>query len=177
MWEMVNGEWSGVHGLSQAAIGRAMDLSPAAITKLKKQGMPVDSVENAAAWRMARQNVAARKAMPAALHHHTATPAAHRPAPAMPAARANDESHDQARTRREITEANLAELKLAELRGDLIRREDMERAVGALAAGLRESVLQIKARLAPLLAAESDIMKISAMLDAELRAALNKAVG
>ena len=50
--------------LSQAAIGRALDLSPASMTKLKKQGMPVDTVEAAQAWREARQNIAARKPAP-----------------------------------------------------------------------------------------------------------------
>ena len=86
-------------------------------------------------------------------------------------------SYQAWRCRREAAEAQSAELALAELRGELIRRADMEHIVGGLAAALKESVLQIKARLAPLLAAESDIMKISAMLDAELRAALNKAAG
>lgn len=52
--------------LSQAAIGRALGLSPAAITKLKAKGMPVDSVESAQAWRVARQNVAQRKPLPVA---------------------------------------------------------------------------------------------------------------
>jgi hypothetical protein len=36
---------------SQAAIGRALGLSPASMTKLKAMGMPTDSVETAKAWR------------------------------------------------------------------------------------------------------------------------------
>lgn len=36
---------------SQAAIGRALGLSPASVSKLKGQGMPTDSVQNARAWR------------------------------------------------------------------------------------------------------------------------------
>ena len=36
---------------SQAAIGRALDLSPASMTKCKRMGMPVHSVEAARAWR------------------------------------------------------------------------------------------------------------------------------
>ena len=36
---------------SQAAIGRALGLSPASMTKLKGQGMPVHSVEAARTWR------------------------------------------------------------------------------------------------------------------------------
>lgn len=38
---------------SQNAIGRALGLSSAAMSKLKKQGMPVHSVEAASAWRAA----------------------------------------------------------------------------------------------------------------------------
>ena len=51
--------------LSQAAIGRAMNLSPPAITKLKKQGMPVHSLEAALAWRL--QHVRLR--IPSGLPH------------------------------------------------------------------------------------------------------------
>lgn len=40
---------------SQAAIGRALGLSPASMTKYKRMGMPVDGVEAAHAWRL--QNI------------------------------------------------------------------------------------------------------------------------
>lgn len=40
-------------GPSQAAIGRALGLSPASVTKCKALGMPTDSVESARAWRQA----------------------------------------------------------------------------------------------------------------------------
>lgn len=146
-----------------------MNLSPAAMTKLKKQGMPVHSLEAALAWRLARQNIAQRKPIPASLGVALPPPAA----PVAPAS-AVGESQDAARTRREIAEANLAELKLAELRGELLRREVVERMIGEKAARTKESVLQVKGRLAPLLAAESDVLKVAAMLDAELRAALEK---
>lgn len=36
---------------SQAAIGRALGLSPASMSKLKGQGMPTDSVQSARTWR------------------------------------------------------------------------------------------------------------------------------
>ena len=161
---MVNGEGSGVNGLSQAAIGRAMDLSPAAITKLKQQGMPVDSVEAALAWRMARQNVAARKPLPAAVQHMAP--------PRPPVAPANDESHDQARTRREIAEANLAELKLAELQGDLVRAGAVRTAIAKRAAALREALLQMPSRLVPILAADPDPGRMDQAMRAEIVAAL-----
>ncbi len=170
---MVNGERLTVNGLSQAALGRALNLSGAAITKLKKQGMPVDTVEAAQGWRQTRQNLAQRKPAPVFLRP-TSAQAPQEPRPAFAEESNFLESHDEARTRREIAEADLAELKLRELRGELIRRDVMERVVGARAAVLRESVLQVKSRLTPLLAAESDAAKVAAMLDAELRAALQQ---
>lgn len=140
-------------------------MSAANVTKLKKQGMPVDDPERAQAWRVAKQSIAHRKRSAI----QGGGDGSYSPR------QADDESHDQARTRREIAEANLAELRLRELRGELIRREVMERTVGERAVLLRESVLQVKARIAPLLAAEGDVLKITSMLDAELRAALDKA--
>jgi hypothetical protein len=53
----------------------------------------------------------------------------------------------------------------------------VDKVVGEQAARTREAVLQVKGRLAPLLAAESDVLKVAAMLDAELRAALAKGAG
>lgn len=148
---------------SQAAIGRALNLSAAAVTKLKHQGMPVDSVESAQAWRVARQNIARRKPEPALL----ALPAPLRPAPAM-GEPMDDETHDQARTRREIAEANLAELKLAELRGDVIRATDVRAAHSRRLAALRESLLQVPSRLAAVLAAEADMQRVHDHLQAEM---------
>lgn len=49
---------------SQNAIGRELGLSSANMTKLRKQGCPMDSVESVRAWRLARQNIAKRKPEP-----------------------------------------------------------------------------------------------------------------
>lgn len=49
---------------SQNAIGRELGLSSANMTKLRKQGCPMDSVESVRAWRLERQNIAQRKPEP-----------------------------------------------------------------------------------------------------------------
>ena len=165
---MVNGEGSSVNGLSQAAIGRALNLSPAAMTKLKKQGMPVESVEAAQAWRVARQNVAQRKAVPASLPPARAPLVDRLPPPEF----VNDESHDAARTRREIAEANLAEMREAETRGDLIRLAAVKTALGIAFATAREALLQLPSRLAPQLAGESDPATVQNLLHAEIHQTL-----
>ena len=150
---------------SQAAIGRALGLSPAAVTKLKGQGMPVESVQAAQAWRVARQNVAARKPVPAAVQLQMQQA----PPTVAPRVAAPDESHDAARTRREIAEADLAELKLAELNGELVRADQVRASLAKRAAAFREGLLQIPSRLSAQLAAETNQAAVHALLDAELR--------
>ena len=180
---MVNGESIAVNIPSQAAIGRALGLSPASITKLKNQGMPVDSVASAQAWRVARQNVAARKPVAPAV-----APAPRLPVPPPAAAfppldRPDDagfdtgEDHDAARTRLRISEANLSEMREAEERGALIRVDAVKAALSVAMATVREALLQIPSRLAPLLAADTDPASVQNLLHAEIHQALEHLSG
>ena len=176
---MVNGEGLMVNAPSQAAIGRALNLSPATITKLKQQGMPVDSAESAQRWREQRQNVAHRKPAPASV---APAPTRAPPAPALaPQALAPEyllaESHDTARTRREIAEADLAEIKLSELRGELIRVGAVKATLAGIFATTREALLQLPSRLAPTLAADTDPTSVHNALHLELHQALQHLAG
>lgn len=182
----VNGEWCMVNTVnepSQAAIGRALGLSPAAITKLKGQGMPVHSVAAAQAWREARQNVAARKPLPPARAPLPVAPSA--PGPvflpgAFPAPDLPDdllEGHDAARTRLRIAEANMAEMNEAKMRREMINVAVVERQLATDYATTRDALLQIPARIAPLLASESDTAAIQTLLDAEIHQALGNLIG
>lgn len=134
--------------------------------------MPVDSVESARAWRKARQNIAARKAEPV----ETKTPVI----------RANEvngdgselgESQDDARTRREIAEANLAEMKESEQRGELIRVEAVKSALAHAYSSTRDALLQIPARMAPLLAADAEPASVQNSLYSEIHQALQHLAG
>lgn len=168
--------------MSQAAIGRALGLSPAAMTKLKHQGMPVDSVEAAQAWRQARQNVAARKPAPSpvATVRRAPTP----DAPSHDDGRSGgdgsgylDEDRDMARTRREIAEANMAEMDEARLRRELIRVQAVQDQMALDYATTREGLLQIPARMGPTLAAESDPASVQRLLHAEIHQVLQRLSG
>lgn len=174
--------------MSQAAIGRALGLSPAAMTKLKHQGMPVDSVEAAQAWREARQNVAARKPVPVA--SPATVPMVRRPPPAdapppPPGGEYGggdgldypDEDRDMARTRREIAEANMAEMSEARLRRELIRVQAVQDQMALDYATTREGLLQIPARMGPTLAAESDPAAVQRLLHAEIHQVLQRLSG
>ncbi len=161
----------------------ALDMSQANVTKLKQQGMPVDSVASAQAWREARQNVAARKPAPASVTSFNPATIATRPqyvAPMPPAPEYKempDEDHQMARTRREIAEANLAEMREAEERGTLIRVDAVRAAWAAKITGARDSLLQIPSRLAPVLAAETDLVAVTSLIESELRQALSDLSG
>lgn len=179
---MVKGESSTVNGPSQAAIGRALNLSPASITKLKGQGMPVDSVESAQAWRVARQNIAARKPEPASARPFVPPSADMIRAHAVPMDHPDldddsDGARDEARTRREISEANISEMKEGELRGDLIRISAVKATLASVFATTRDALLQIPARLAPLLAADMDPANVQNTLHAEIHQALMTLAG
>jgi hypothetical protein len=127
--------------LSQNAIGRAMNppMSSANMVKLKKQGCPMDSVESVEAWRKVHQNIAQRKP------------------DASDATRTNEarldgsemaEAHAEARTRREIAEANIAEIKEAELSGQYVEKASVDHAVFEAARGLRDGMTNCSRRLA-----------------------------
>lgn len=148
------------------------------MTKLKGQGMPVDSVESARAWREARQNIAARKPEP--------KPATLPQLPSPDLIRDNevkfdgsemDEAHDEARTRREIAEANIAEMKEGELRGDLIRVSSVKATLSTVFSTTRDALLQLPSRLAPLVAADSDPASVQNTLHSEIHMALQHLAG
>lgn len=166
----------GEQGLSQSALGRALNLSPPAITKLKGQGMPVDSVESAQAWRVERQSVARRKRDPVGMAQGSAAPEP----PAAPmgegAYQAPPPDYNTSRARREAAEAQLAELKLAEERGDLVRVSSVKAAIDRRHAGLRELLLQLPARVVPLLVARPDPAAMDQLLRAEILGALDQII-
>ena len=68
--------------------------------------------------------------------------------------------------------AELAELELAEKRGDLVSVADVEKALASKILGVRESLDTLADRLSPLLAAETDAAKVYALLRSEIRQVL-----
>lgn len=169
--------------LTQAALAQALDLTEGRVSQLKSQGMPVHSVEAAQEWRQQQQNVAARKPAPQAVERAAAQQTEQRverqadvvpsvPQTFPPLFDLPDEDFQAARTRREIAEANLAELKEAEQQGKVIQVEAVRAAWARRLAGTRDAILQIPIRVAPILAAETSIEQVSILLETELRQAL-----
>ena len=170
--------------ISQSAIATALEMTRQNVSKLKKQGMPVDSVEAAQTWRIARQNVAARKPAPPATFPTPSPPRSYgrvggdhfqsmiKEYETEVADLDSEEDHDAARTRLRISEANLSEMKEAEEKGSLIRLDAVKAVLSVAMATAREALLQIPSRLAPLLAAESDPGSVQNLLHAEIHQAL-----
>lgn len=77
-----------------------------------------------------------------------------------------------AKTRRETAEASIAELKEAELRGDLVRRAVVEREFASRLVALRESLEVLADRLSAQVAAEADAGRCRQLLRDEHRLAL-----
>jgi phage terminase Nu1 subunit (DNA packaging protein) len=77
-------------------------------------------------------------------------------------------SYDEARRRRELAEASMAEMKQEELRGDLIRVAVITRHLARKIATMRDAFLTIPLRLAPVLAAETDQAKVYTLLETEI---------
>lgn len=76
------------------------------------------------------------------------------------------------RSRREAADAGMAEIELAEKAGQVIQVKAVEAVWSSACAAMREHLLQVRSRLAPMLAVESDPFVIDQMLDAEHSAAL-----
>ena len=84
----------------------------------------------------------------------------------------DDDGYWASKARREKAEANLAELKLAEQMGELVRAADVRASLARSMAGLREALLQMPARVVPLLVADPSPAAMDALLRAEVTRAL-----
>lgn len=103
-----------------------------------------------------------------------------RPAPEPPRqvpVAGDRESYFATKERRERAEAELAELELRERRGELVKKADVERELFAVQRALRDRITGIPDRIAPIVAAETDVGRCHEIMAAEIRAALGDVIG
>ncbi len=164
----------------QADLARSLGIDPALITRYKARGMPVDSLEAAQQWMAdnvrSRVRTIGQADKPAAVEPDTLPllAADEAPPPLRDSQQAESLSYSVDRARRERYEADMAEIKLREQQGDLVRKADVRITMAERLGEVRTNLLQIPARLAPLVAPETDQGKVHAMIDAELRTVLLK---
>lgn len=164
--------------ITQAEYARRRGVTRAAITKAIKAGRIV-AIEgridpDVADIQWARNTNPGRSAPPPA-----APPPNGAIAPRGGGPGAGDAGRDEprlidARARRESALAELAELELAEKRGELVSVQDVRKAIAPKLLGVREALDTLADRLSPLLAAEADPAKVYAMLRAEHRQILSQ---
>jgi hypothetical protein len=155
----------------QKDLAEALGISPAQVTRDKARGMPVHlGVDACREWR--RENVRARVVAVAPKRPGQPPEGAVAAGAARVAPEASGDDYWTSRARREAAEAAIAEVKLQELAGDLVRRADVRARHAQRLAAAREGLQQIPARLAPVLAAETDQARCHDLLQAELDAVL-----
>lgn len=112
-----------------------------------------------------------------ALQKESSAAAAPPPAPSTASSTDGDApitSYHVAKTLRETAEAGIAKLKLAELAGDLIRKEPARRAVFDGFRMLRDQAFAAPQRAAVRLIGESDARRIESIIAEELRRAFER---
>jgi hypothetical protein len=143
--------------VSSATVGKHLGITRQAVEKHVKRGMPMGSLDAAVEW-----------------HRRNTSPAARMAGKPPPPRVANDESFDQARTRKEIALADKAEMEADQQRGRLIEAAAVKAELGRQFGAIREGLLNVAARVTPMLSLTGPQ---AAVLDAEIRAVLAQYVG
>lgn len=147
--------------MKQTELAEALGLHPSVVVRDKARGMPVHSIEAARAWRLA--NVRVRAGSPT----RTTTPPQITQHGECGTGAATE--YASARARREVAEASLAELRMREQLGELVRADHVRAETAKIAIKIREAFLNLPDRLAPVVAAESDPGAVFRLLDLEFR--------
>lgn len=179
---MASNPLTNIPRLTESGLARELGVSRQAVHELVKRGiLSKDSnglidVELAKVALLNRVHPSSKTAAALAPQTQPAAEPATQPADADPAS-TEITSYHVAKTLREAAEAQIARIKLAEMQADVIQIAAVERVWGAALAATREHLLQMRSRLAPLLAHESDPFAIDQMLDAEISQALQHLAG
>ena len=172
-----------VNLITQAEYAKHRGVSEAAVSKAIKGGRislidgRIDPVAADAQWAR-NSRVRAGSGNPGRMARVAAPGAAGQPITAGRVADADgstergSDNYWNSRSRREAAEAELAEIELAEKNREVIRVKAVETVWSQALGATREHLLQVRARLAPLLANESDPFKIEQLLDLEHNQAL-----
>ena len=160
-------EYARRRGCTEAAVRRAVRDGRISLIDGR-----IDPVAADAQWaRNTRVRAGSRPAQEANLSGSAA-------APGRPSHSDDEEDTDtgywKSRARRERAEAELAELKLRELQGQLVRADEWAAALAKRAAAFRDGLQQVPFRLSSQLAAETDAARVHALIEAELRQVMSQ---
>ena len=178
---MASSPSTAIRKLTESGLARELGVSRQAIHDLVKRDILTKDKDGLIDVEMAKIALANR------VHPSSKTAAAlqsTQPADTPPPSTAETEpdgteitSYHVAKTLREAAEAQMARLKLAEMQGALIRIDAVKATLATVFATTRDALLQIPARMAPLLAADADPASVHNMLHAEIHQALHHLAG
>ena len=168
--------------LTESGLARLLGVSRQAVHDLVKRGIiskDAAGLIDVAQAQAALANSVHPSSKTAAALQSTAPPPGTSPAATTPPENGQNvevTSYHVAKTLREAAEAQMARLKLAEMQGDVIRITAVQTQLTVFAT-VRDALLQIPARMAPVLAAETDPVAVHNVLHAEIHQALQHLAG
>lgn len=144
--------------MKKIELAKQLGLSMSVFYRQVARGMPTDSVESATAWR-----------------EKTLRP---RYRPESPEHKSVDGQIDyhEARRMREVAEAKIAELKLAEIDGTLIERETVRIVVFEILRGLRDTLTSMSRRVSAAVAVIDDAGECERLIKSEIDRALESVI-
>lgn len=149
--------------VTSAEFARMMETDVATVSRWIGEGMPADPYRGRGKPRMVHF---------AAAHHWLLDRAVAR-------ARAPDggETKERAELRKSRADADLAELKAAEMRGELVSREEVTQALAVVLRTFDAATAQTIARLVPAVAAEADAAAVRRLVFEAMRRARAQMAG
>jgi phage terminase Nu1 subunit (DNA packaging protein) len=170
---MASNPLTNIQRLTESGLARQLGVSRQAVHELVKRGVLSKDKDGLIDFELAKHALMNRvrpSGKTTASLQEPATPAATQ----TPETSTEPEitSYHVAKTLREAAEAQIARLKLAEMQGDVIQVSAVRATWSARIASARDALLQIPSRLAPVLAAETDLAAVTLLLEDEIRQAL-----
>lgn len=164
---MASNPLTNIQRLTESGLARQLGVSRQAVHELVKRGVLSKDKDGLIDFELAKHALMNRV-------RPSGKTTASLQEPATPAATQTPEitSYHVAKTLHEAAEAQIARLKLAEMQGDVIQVSAVRATWAARIASARDALLQIPSRLAPVLAAETDLAAVTLLLEDEIRQAL-----
>jgi len=174
---MASAQSTSAHKVRQAELARILDVKRQSINELVKRGLiPIDAdglidVELAKAALLARVHPGSKTATVAA-GPQTSAAAPIQPGTTDQSGEEATPSYHVAKTLREAAEAQIARLKLAEMRGEVVKKSEVDRAAFDAARHLRDGLTNCSRRLGATVAVLTTPDECAAAIDREHRSLL-----
>lgn len=174
---MASNPLTNIQRLTESGLARQLGVSRQAVHELVKRGVLSKDKDGLIDFELAKHALMNRvrpSGKTAASLQEPATPAATQTP--EPSTEPEITSYHVAKTLREAAEAQIARIKLSEMQGDVIRVDAIRSALAGMIASTRDSLLQIPARVAPVLAVETDAARVHDLIQSEIHQALAQLV-